>query len=79
MAKRGMGIELIAQMLKVEVASVEVTLAAAKPGLKRQPSVQLQNAAMRDQEAYDAAMRASLAAELGHVSREASFKMAMHI
>ena len=79
MAKRGMGIELIAQMLKVEVASVEVTLAAAKPGLKRQPSVQLQNAAMRDQEAYDAAMRASLAAELGHVSREASFKMAMHL
>ena len=85
MSGRGMAAVQIAQMLKVEVASVEVTLKARMGGagpsgagpsqLKRQRSQQLDNAMAAEDRAYNEAIRASLAAELGHVSRQASFSM----
>eukprot|EP00966_Prymnesium_polylepis_P070296 1634082-Prymnesium_polylepis.2 len=63
-------------MLKVEVASVEATLVrnARGAGGSGDPiSVSRQVAEEAETRAFNEAIRASLAAELGHVSRQASF------
>ena len=81
MAGRGMAAVQIAQVLQVEAVSVEATLKShggaggAAPALKRQRSEQLDQAMAAEERAFNEAIRASLAAELGHVSRQVSFDM----
>ena len=72
MASRGMTAVAIAQLLKVQVASVELAL---RPRDNSSGAGSSKDPLTADEIAYNEAIRASLAAELGHISRQVSFEM----
>ena len=72
MAERGLAAAPIAQMLNVDVASVEATL-KLRDAAGTSTNKRAQAAEELEALAFNEAIRASLAAELGHVSRQASF------